>query len=139
MMKVSDFNYEEHAPEVSKWLEKHQFPLPPEQMLPPEGYMIEDIACGFLYTTDSTFGWIEWVFSNPTKTKEERQVALDLLMALLEAQAKDLGVEVIFSSASVNAYHAILKRNGFMETDRDVTHYVKMLGRETSVWQSVQH
>jgi hypothetical protein len=130
MNVVSPFHYETHAPEVRKWLTKHNFPLPPENILPTTGFIIEDLACGFLYSSNSRLGWIEWVFSNPEKTQSERSEALDILFLLLETTAKELKIEVLFSSSKISAYSDILLRNGFKETDKNMTHYIKMIGED---------
>lgn len=127
-MHAETFDYKKHADMVRKWGETHQFPLPPYDMLPSTGFMVEDKACGFLYTTNSKIGWLEWVFSNPEKTKEERKEALDLLFKLIEYTARDLQVGVLLTASHVPAYADIVSRNGFQETDKNITHFIKILG-----------
>jgi hypothetical protein len=122
------FSYHEHAEEVRRWGKKHAFPLPPEQMLPDTGFIVNEIACGFLYVTNSSLGWIEWVFSNPEKTKEERAEGLDLVFKAVQKLSKELGIQALFSAAATKAYANVLERNGFNETDKSVTHYLKILG-----------
>jgi hypothetical protein len=128
MMKALTFKYKEHAAEVAQWLTKHSFPLPPEHLLPTTGFIVEGIACGFLYCTNSSFGLLEWVFSNPKRSKEERTQAIDLIFKLVEETSSNLGITALFSAASIPAYAKILERNGFNETDKNVSHYIKTLG-----------
>ena len=128
-MEVTPFDYQKHALEVMCWLSKHSFALPPENMLPVKtGFIVEGIACGFLYITNSSLGWLEWVFSNPEKPKEERDQALDLIFNKAQERAKELGISALFSAAGIPAYAKILERNGFKETDKNVSHYLKVLG-----------
>lgn len=126
-MKAEKFDYDKHHEMVSKWLEKHSFPLPPKDYLPSVGFVVNDTACGFLYISNSKLGWIEWVFADPLKSLEERQRALDTLFALLYLKAQEFEIEALFSSSSIPAYEAVLTRNGFKVTDKNVTHFVKLL------------
>ncbi len=125
---TESFNYEKHSKLVRAWGKKHRFPLPPKQMLPAIGYVVNEAACGFLYLTDSKIALLEWVFGNPEKTKEERAEALDVLFSLLEKTAKELKYEMLFTMAGTDAYRSIVERNGFEETDKNVTHHIKFLG-----------
>lgn len=127
-MNVVAFDYEKHSAEVSRWGSQHSFPLPPKEMLPNTGFMVNETACGFLYSTNSSLAWLEWVFSNPEKSEHERQESLDILFQMIEATAKELDIKAVFSASAIPAYSKILLRNGFNETDKNVTHYIKMMG-----------
>lgn len=127
-MNAVKFNYEEHAGIVAKWPEKHFFPLPPREFLPEIGFVVENAACGFLYTTNSQLAWVEWIFSNPEKPKEVRTESLDVLFKLLEITARELGFKVLFSASGFDAYSQVLERNGFSKTDLNMVHFVKLLG-----------
>lgn len=124
---IVPFDYEVHGPMVSGWLMRHSFPLLPPEMLPKTGVMIDDTACGFLYLTDSKVGWMEWIFANPEKTKEERAEAIDRVIQWLEQQARFSGMLLILSASKIPAYYAILERNGFSETENGMTHHCKIL------------
>lgn len=129
-MKITQFNYRQHAEQVEAWGAKHRFPLPSKDFLPETGILVEDIAAGFIYLSNSKISWIEWVFSNPEKSVEERREALDFLMDTLEKIGIAHGMKAIFSSAAVGAYKSILERNGYKETDSSMTHFVKPIGIE---------
>jgi hypothetical protein len=127
-MKIIPFSYEEHAERVNEWGERHHFPLPPPDLLPDIGMMVDDTAVGFLYSTNSKLGWIEWIFANPEKTPEERKEAIDTLLSALEKAAIIRGMKVLFSSSGSDAFKGVLERNGFAKTDENVTQYVKGVG-----------
>lgn len=127
-MKITQFNYEQHSSEVNRWGEKHSFPLPTKDFLPETGLVVEDAAAGFVYLTNSKISWIEWVFSNPDKTIAERAQALDTLMSTLEKIAIAHGMRVVLSSAAGEAFKDILERNGFKDTDKNMTHFAKLIG-----------
>lgn len=126
-MTIEKFDYDKHAVMVNTWGEKHDFPLPPKNFLSNVGFVVNETACGFLYTTNSDLAWIEWVFGNPEKTREERTLGIDLLMKLLEATAKEAGCRAIFTSAGSAAYRAVLERNKFDPMETTVSHHLKVL------------
>lgn len=127
-MIAEAFDYQKHAALVTSWGKKHNFPLLPKEFLPNIGFMVGDTACGFLYSTNSAMGWVEWVFTNPEKSKEERKEAINMLFDLIEVAAQELKVKALFSAAANPAYAQILKRHGFEKTDENVIHFVKNLG-----------
>lgn len=125
---ITSFDSKDHFEKITGWGKKHDFPLPPLDFLPDIGLVVNDAAVGFLYTSNSKLGWIEWVFSNPDKSSEERTEAIDTLMSALEKIAIVRGVKALFSSAGSDAYKKILERNRFNPTDTNVTQYVKGIG-----------
>lgn len=127
-MIVSKFNFEAHSQSIQKWGLKYGFPLPAQEILPETGFIVEDLACGFLYKTNSKLAWLEWVFSNPEKPKEDRAKALDLIFKTIEQEAKSQGFLVLFSAAAISGYAQVLQRNGFQETDKNVSHHIKLIG-----------
>lgn len=127
-MIVTKFNYDKNADEVKKWGAKYAFPLPPALMLPDTGFIIEGLVCGFLYCSNSSLGWLEWVFANPERSQEDRAQGLDILFRVIEKTAKELGIKALFSASGLASYSKVLERNGFSETDKNVTHYIKLVG-----------
>jgi hypothetical protein len=127
-MKTIQFNYEQHASMVNKWAEKHSFPLPPKEYLPETGLIVEDTAAGFVYLSNSNLAWVEWIFSNPEKSPEERQESIDSLMSTLEKIAIAHGAKALFSSSGSEGYRKVLERNGFTETDKNVIQHIKRIG-----------
>lgn len=121
------FVYSRDAEMVLQWGKHHDFPLPAEAYLPDIGFMVEDIACGFLYVTNSKLAWIEWVFANPEKHETERKEAIDRVFKLLEITASQLGYACIFSASSGEFYSKVLKRNDYQETDKNMSHFIKVL------------
>lgn len=127
-MKIEKFNSSTHRSSVETWGEKHGFPFPPTEFLPDLGWIVGDAAVGFLYTTNSKLGWVEWVFSNPAKTADQRREAIDLLMGQIQAEAFIKGVTALFSSSGSDAYLEILKRHDFIPTDKNVIQHIKRIG-----------
>ncbi len=126
-MKYCNFEYKYHADMVRWWPAKHDFPLPGEDFLPDIGFIVDETACGFLYTTNSKLFFIEWVFANPQKDKELRTKALDQLFMLLQEKAHAMGAQAVLSASAIPAYSEVLERNRFKMTDNGISHYVKLL------------
>jgi hypothetical protein len=124
MNQLRIFNYEQDAPTVIEWGKAHTFPLPPQECLPDIGYIANETAAGFLYTTNSRLAWMEWVFADPKKSKEERAQALDTLIEYLCAVAEDKGCLAVFSASGFKAFSEVLERNGFKESDSGMKHYL---------------
>lgn len=125
---IKDFVYDQHAKTIREWGSKHSFDLPIAELLPQLGLVVNDAACGFLYQTDSKLGWLEWVYANPNKSKEERKEALDLLFQEMERRAIILGFKCLFSAAAHQAYADVLHRQSFQLTDSSVKHFIKKIG-----------
>jgi len=91
-----------------EWWEKWKWTPLAQSSLPDNGeggVMISnegvDICAGFLYLTNSDFGWIEFIVSNPDeKNKEIRKEALTLLIDTLSKLAKDRGCRLILTSVN---------------------------------------
>lgn len=73
----------------------------PGTQLPKRGYIVDDIACIFLFKTDSKVGLMDYFVSNPTKDPTERKEAFDLGMKHMFREAKDMGIEVLTAYSSL--------------------------------------
>ena len=83
-----------------EWKDK----FPPKDLLPENGtggYIVEKgdvaIVAGFLYTTNSKVGWVEWIVSNKDYKDKDRKDALELLILSAEATCKGLGKKHMFT------------------------------------------
>ena len=122
---------------LQEWWKVWRFPTPPFITLPQEddenfsGYFaVEDgidIACGFLYKTNSALCWVEYIVANPNIKSEERNLGIKTVIEQLSIKAKELGYEAIFSSIKnenlINKY----KELGFIEGSKGTTEMIKIL------------
>ena len=77
----------------------------PSQSILPEngtgGLIVEKdglpIIAGFIYTTNSKIGWMEWIVSNADYREDDRKEATALLISGLEQVAKISGCEAVIS------------------------------------------
>jgi hypothetical protein len=95
---------------VSLWKMWPEWQTHPTKALLPEngtgGLIVEKngiaIIAGFLYTTNSKVGWIEWIVSNKNYREKDRKKAAELLVS---------GIEIILS---------VGRNKGLIETHRNL-------------------
>lgn len=124
-MKISKFETLEHYEDVCYWWFQHDWPTLPREALPKTGFIVDGLAAGFLYKTDSTFAILEFIVGNPEANKEKRRQAIDLVVKELLNEAKNDGFKLIFSSISHPNLKKIYLNNGFKETDTNMTNFVR--------------
>ena len=78
-MEVRKYNPSDYFT-VASWWSKQKWPVIPSDHLPEHGFIVDGIAAGFLYKTDSKFALLEFVIANPDTSKEDRSKALDLVI-----------------------------------------------------------
>ena len=78
--------------------------IPSKAMLPENGtggFIVEKgetpVVAGFLYTTNSKVGWVEWIVSNKDYKEPDRKDAIKLLITGIEHVAKQSDCEFILS------------------------------------------
>jgi hypothetical protein len=112
---------------ISEWWKSHKWPVLPEHMLPKTGMIIDNFCAGFLYKTDSSIAWLEFIISNPSTKKEERADALDILIKGLVNRAKEDGFKTIFTSVEHPSLITKYKNNGFVIGDTNMTNLVRLI------------
>jgi len=112
---------------LSSWWRGWSWPLVPKECLPQTGYIIDDLCAGFLYKTDSSIAWMEWIISNPKADKFVRGEALDVLIVSLIEKAKEQGFSSIFTSSNKLSFKDRLIKHKFIETDKDVSQFIRSL------------
>jgi hypothetical protein len=129
-MTVAAFNPEHYTSVVGLWRARAFPPLPPEA-LPPTGCCIMKgnclIAAGFLYLSDSTIAWTEWLTTNPDAAAQERHEALDLIIEYLETSARAAGRRILFVSLADAGLIKRFTSHGFAVSDSQMTNLIKVL------------
>ena len=125
-MEIRKFQKEDH-PMVCSWWKAHSWPLIPIEMLPTTGVIVDDVAAGFLYKTDSKIAWIEFIVTDPVSDKAHRSEALDKLISSLSEEAKSDGYALIFTSVEHPKLLARNQEHGFAVTDTNMTNMIKRL------------
>jgi len=116
MLHVRKLNSQDYDEILVKWWKDWRWTPPPAEFLPDNGeggLMVCDedypVAAGFLYVTNSSVAWMEFIVSNiEYKHKENRKQAIRLLILTLEELAKISGKKYIYSTLKneslINSY-----------------------------------
>tara|TARA_R100000935_G_scaffold50804_1_gene76904 strand:- start:7444 stop:7848 length:405 start_codon:yes stop_codon:yes gene_type:complete len=96
---------EEDYPIIAEWWTKWGWPVIPQDKLPgngTSGIIIttendKPIVAGFIYFTNSTGAFLEWVVSDPEYLNEDRATAISALITSAELVCKDAGSKYIIS------------------------------------------
>jgi hypothetical protein len=126
-LKVRPFVKDDYQT-LDAWWQLHKWSSPPLQALPPNGIVVETVSqricAGFLYLTDSSIAWLEFVVANPMCDKLLRDKALDTLIPSLLYRAKELGKTTVFSSSVHPRLMNRYEKHGAVQTDVNVTHFI---------------
>lgn len=101
-MKTREINKEDYNT-LTEWWGFWRFPSPPFEVLPSTGLVITDdednmLCAGYLYHTNSTIAWIEWIVANPKQSKESREQSIIKLLNELKYLCKQNNYLFAFSS-----------------------------------------
>lgn len=119
---------------LEKWWTDQKWAPVPKDMLPTLGIIMtvdgKDICAGFLYTSNSPTGWMEWVIADPESDKQIRSEALNELVDNLITLATLKKCKYIVTSVLHPKLMERLETKGFIKTDQQMTNMVKVLGEE---------
>lgn len=136
----------EDYPEICRWWDARKFPNVPAEALPSTGYMVCDengrgIWAGFLYLMqEGTFGWLEFVTSNPDILHDQKQPALVELMETVTKIAGAMGVKVLITAADRTKPRWLdrLTQAGFFDSGETVAHMIRIIPKTEDSCQHVE-
>jgi len=114
-------------PTLASWWRARDWSVPSYDMLPATGMIVDGVAAGFLYRTDSKICWLEFVISNPESDKSDRSQALNLIIDDLLSQAKESGFKSVFTSLEHPGLIQRYEDFGFLITDTKMSNMIKRL------------
>jgi hypothetical protein len=116
------------------WWEKWGWEEAPTMyMLPIDGIMVYDMEtttplyAGFLYSTGTAIGWLEFIISNKEASVDMKRGALKYLCDTLATIAKYKGMTMLFTSTNNPSLVQSMKKADFVETDKNVTQMLRIL------------
>jgi DUF917 family protein len=69
---------------------------------------------------------MEWIVSNPAARPIAVAAGMKHLVTYLTDEAKRMGYGITLTTSKVVSLGKLLTRNGFQETDREMTHYLRL-------------
>lgn len=116
-MKVERFQPDLHYATFCAWTRWYQMQPLPLQFLPQSGFVVEGVAMGFLYRTDSKMALIENLAANPKLPRETVTLGLDAVVTAIADEGRALGFEVLIGYTNVKAIIERALRHGFTTDD----------------------
>ena len=120
--------------QLKGWWRDHHWTPPPQQMLPDNGkcgIMIskngENICAGFIYFTNSTVAWIEFIIANKQYQQRDKKLALKELVNTISEISRSQGFSVLFTSLESKSLIKLFKECDFVVGDEGVTQLIKTL------------
>lgn len=99
--------------DISYWACQRGIALEPSSFFPKHGFIVQAVAAGFIYLTDSNLAIIDCYVANPRSEKSVRNEALDLITRELIKTAKELGYTIIKCDTQIDAVKERAKHHGF--------------------------
>lgn len=112
---------------VAKWWLGHKWPVVEKKSLPKTGFIVDNVCAGFLYKTDSSIAWLEFIIANPRSSKEERSEGLNAVIEAAIKHASDEGFTTVFSSLQHPGLINRFKEHGFQERDNNMTNVMRTI------------
>lgn len=109
MFKPEDYS------QLTGWYKLRDAPVPPIEFFSDHGYIMDGVAAGFLYLTNSAVAIIDGYISNPESDKNTRDNALDWITIHLTAHAKTAGYKLIKCDSKLKEVITRAKDHGFKE------------------------
>lgn len=133
MLEVRQLSKEDYQ-KLIEWWKKEDFEPVPQRKLPLNGVggvMVYkdnvDICAGFLYTTNSTIAWLEFVVADKDYRQSDRREAIRLLISKLTDIAKDLNFDTVFTVVQNPFLLNHFKHSGFTSDKNKSTEMVKLI------------
>ena len=118
-----------------EWWDKWGWKAPEKDFLPDNGtggILIldgeEPICAGFIYVTNSSASWVDWIISSPTyRKKPQRKEAIELLINTLSNIAKNSGSKYSYALIKHKGLIDTYKNAGYIEGDSYTKEMIKVL------------
>ena len=101
--------------QLTRWFKHRDMPVPPFEILSNHGYIVDDVAAGFIYLTNSSMAIIDCYVTNPESDKNTRDNALNWITIHLTAYAKNSGFKYIKCDSKIQEVINRAKKFGFKE------------------------
>ena len=114
------------------WWKDWGWEAPAKDFLPNSGFIVYDgdvpICAGFMYTTNSSVAWVDWIISSKTyNVKPTRKEAIKLLISALTELCKQVGYKYTYALIKHPSLIEIYEGCGYIKGDNYTTEMIKLL------------
>ena len=124
---IKEFDTDKDYDEYSSWFKHLGFDAPTKNILSTLGFTVKndiDICSGFLYISNSSLAYIEFVIANPKAKRGDRKEAVSFLLTHLQELAKSKGYELIMIITATPGFSNNLVKNfGYIKGPKSIEHY----------------
>jgi hypothetical protein len=100
---------------INGWYAAHGEPPVARETLPTTGFIVEGVAVGFFYRTDSALALVHHVVTNPAAGLRERYRAVHEIIRACQELAKALGLRGLLTWSSAGSIVRAARRAGGRE------------------------
>lgn len=102
--------------QISEWMSERSLGVPRGTRLSSTGIIVDNVAAGFLYVTNSEVAIIDCFISNPKADKIDRGNALDEITEALLKLALRYGARIVKCDSQLPSIQERALRHGFTES-----------------------
>lgn len=111
---------ERDLPEINSWYRARDMTMLKKEWIPPQGFILPNVAAGFLITTNTSIGILEHFVSNPRAKPEDRRLAIDMIAGRLILAGKSSGITGFLALSSHPAVFKLCEKHGLKPLDKKV-------------------
>jgi len=135
-LEIRILKEEDYEDILCKWWKEWNWTSPPSREFLPNngtgGYIVFDgetpIVAGFLYDTNSSVAWCDWIISNINYTdRPNRRKAIEFLINTITECAKGLKKKYMYANNTSQPLINIYKNLGYKEGSTSTTELIKIL------------
>ena len=129
-LNIREFSLIQDGNDVSEWWNSQGWDKNTIHIISNTGYIAEDgekLAATWLIKTNTPIYLIEWTVGNPKVDWQKRKKALEELTNYACEQAKKDGAKAVMVMTKSNRYIDKLKNMNFIESDDNMTHFIRSL------------
>tara|TARA_R110000764_G_scaffold170568_1_gene257544 strand:+ start:129 stop:536 length:408 start_codon:yes stop_codon:yes gene_type:complete len=135
MLKVRSLSETDYDNILTKWWDAWGWTAPLKDFLPENGtggLMVMDgdepVCAGFVYLTNSSAAWCDWIISSNTyRKKPDRKEAISLLIDCLTGVCEKQGCKYVYALIKSKPLIETYKKLGFTQGDSYNTEMIKKI------------
>lgn len=129
-MRARAFTWADY-PEICQWWLSHKWPVIPSDHLSSIGIVVEEneklVSACWVYVTNSAFGLLEFVVTNPKVSLRMRAKGIELMLDAAVKVAQEHHVKTLFSSLKSHGLIRAFEKSGFLNADTDMTNLIRKI------------
>lgn len=109
------------------WWDDWGWTPPQKDFLPTIGVVVEEVAAGFLYVTNSKVCWVDWIISDKNYRGEDRDDIINVVLASLEEISKDYDAKFLYALIKHKKLMEKYEAMGYVKGDSDAVEMIKSI------------